>query len=724
VKQYLKIIFAPLIALVLIALLAISVQAQPFASIHAQGIVSSSPNAHITVTVSLAQDKELVTPTLAFINLPTLPARLNLIDSAFTIQTQNIPTAWPMTIKIHYVSVSVDEKQLTIVYYDPSAEKWLSVPTVIDLANHTATANADQTGTYALVLLLPAVQLPPRAIIVDDRDTSRFGRSGNSLGWHSVYTTTPDRYYLNYMYWTSNTYSSLDNYGIWTPTLSSGWYQVYAFIDWDNATTQKARYQIIHNGQTTIYTVNQNSYIAQWVSLGTYNFGSAANSNYVRLDDVTGETSLSKRVGLDAIGFVPNKVYLPIVLNNYQTLPPPPAPKYWSGMHMGNRNNEDWASNMLAPFDPALGGTWPKIAVALTRQVFNITRDTTTCRINGMSVKNPYLYDFLRRATQQGGTRVIFRVFPSPGNFEESILPNWNIDDPFASGIKGRTLIVDQYATPSGKSQCGNTSRFRSVSDIGDEIIAIQRYILWVAPFGYQWQAYGFEPANETNTEWYDYSTQPGRHQRQSWKNMDQYFANLYDYVQANRGFLPVSVFTPPMAQNAYAEMRNVTTDHYPCDPFGDGSFSGYEVMTRTFNSLNPKNDGYSWHNYWANGKEDWADCPNGQHVSMWFPSAMNQMIQNGSRPAIITESDLDSIGHGMGNTLDKESQPWAAAVSIRDFIWNEPRAARVAVWLLNDNNDPTNPANAEHQWHQAYTSTVGFREWFIDWWYSLSEIP
>lgn len=99
-------------------------------------------------------------------------------------------------------------------------------------------------------------------------------------------------------------------------------------------------------------------------------------------------------------------------------------------------------------------------------------------------------------------------------------------------------------------------------------------------------------------------------------------------------------------------------------------------------------------------------------------------MIQNGSRPAVITESDLDSIGHGMGNTLDKEARPWDAAVSIRDFIWNEPRAARVAVWLLNDNNDPNNPVNAEHQWHQAYTSTLGFRAWFINWWYNLSEIP
>jgi len=71
------------------------------------------------------------------------------------------------------------------------------------------------------------------------------------------------------------------------------------------------------------------------VSLGIYDFGSATGSNYVRLNDVTGETYLSKRVGFDAVAFVPNKVFLPLVLNNY------PPIKSKTGMHLGRRN-DDW----------------------------------------------------------------------------------------------------------------------------------------------------------------------------------------------------------------------------------------------------------------------------------------------------------------------------------------------------------------------------------------------
>jgi hypothetical protein len=67
-----------------------------------------------------------------------------------------------------------------------------------------------------------------------------------------------------------------------------------------------------------VYTVNQNSYYAEWVSLGAHDFGSVPASNYVRLEDVTGEIYLSRRVGFDAIGFVPPfKIYLPLVLKNW-----------------------------------------------------------------------------------------------------------------------------------------------------------------------------------------------------------------------------------------------------------------------------------------------------------------------------------------------------------------------------------------------------------------------
>jgi len=222
-------------------------------------------------------------------------------------------------------------------------------------------------------------------------------------------------------------------------------------------------------------------------------------------------------------------------------------------MHLGNRTSGDWNSDMLAPLDRAQGGIWPKVAVALSNQVFNFNRDAN-CRIIGVSVKNWTLFNYLRRAAQEGGTRVIFRIYPSPGNFEESIDPNWV--DP-RTRPAGRTLITQPGVRPGGWSQCGNEWRFRPVDDIGDEMLAIQRFILWHAPPGYHWQAFGFEPANEPNVEWYSrphpegQMPQPSYLEAASWQAMDQYFANLYDYVQAHRGYLPNSSQNSPSNEEA-----------------------------------------------------------------------------------------------------------------------------------------------------------------------------
>lgn len=103
----------------------------------------------------------------------------------------------------------------------------------------------------------------------------------------------------------------------------------------------------------------------------------------------------------------------------------------------------------------------------------------------------------------------------------------------------------------------------------------------------------------------------------------------------------------------------------------------------------------------------------------MWFPDTMESNIQNDVRPAVITEADLASPGQGMGNPLtDKDGQSDDAAISIRDFLRHEQMADSIAVWLLNDDT-----GKAEHMWHQAYTPTIGFRDWFTKWWYG-DEIP
>jgi hypothetical protein len=198
---------------------------------------------------------------------------------------------------------------------------------------------------------------------------------------------------------------------------------------------------------------------------------------------------------------------------------------------------------------------------------------------------------------------------------------------------------------------------------------------------------------------------------------MDQYFANLYDYVHDNAGLLPIRVLTPPMAQSAHAETNNVNSDDAGCPEF---SFSGYGQMSLTFNSTDPKNDGYSWHNYWIAGREAWADCPDGQHVSMWFPDTMARNIQSDARPAIITEADLASPQQEMGNPLtDKDYDPTRTATSIRDFLFHETLAECTAAWLINDDTG----SDTDHTWHQAYTSTTGYRTWFTEWWEN-SETP
>jgi hypothetical protein len=293
------------------------VQAQAPSLAVPHNITMMASHEPITVTVSVKDSHESVTPTVMASNSFTMPAHLKLIGSVFALETSDTANTQRIIIKVRYTPPEqIDEKRLILAYYDTLAEKWLPLDTTIEAVNHVATAEVmAQDAVYALVVSPAAATMPSNAVMVDDSDTTHFVRYGALAGWHDV-TGPTNHYYLGHMYWTSNTFSVLDNYALWTPALSPGPYQVYAFIDWDNATTQNARYQIVHNGQTTIYPVNQNIHYAEWVSLGIYDFGSEAGSNYVQLEDVTGETYSSKRVGFDAIAFVPNKVYLPLVLKS------------------------------------------------------------------------------------------------------------------------------------------------------------------------------------------------------------------------------------------------------------------------------------------------------------------------------------------------------------------------------------------------------------------------
>ncbi|MCS7088812.1 MAG: hypothetical protein NZL91_08970 [Thermoflexales bacterium] len=151
--------------------------------------------------------------------------------------------------------------------------------------------------------------LPPHAIVVDDTD-SHFVRFGPPQYWWTS-TGTSFSYYGGSMVWTWNEAVTLTNFARWHLPLSAMLpltYEVFAFIPRYNATTRSARYHIVRGSAaapiTTTRVVSQNRYYAEWVSLGQHYF-QPGELNFVQLDDVTGEQAGTRRVGFDALAFVP-----------------------------------------------------------------------------------------------------------------------------------------------------------------------------------------------------------------------------------------------------------------------------------------------------------------------------------------------------------------------------------------------------------------------------------
>lgn len=140
----------------------------------------------------------------------------------------------------------------------------------------------------------------PGTIIVDDKD-SGFVTGGSSSGWRVASVG-----YSGRMLWTYNNDRIRPNYNWarWYPRLRAGWYQVFVYIPSHNANSTRARYWISHADGFTLKIVNQSAYSNQWVSLGTYRFR-GTRDDYVSLADVTFEPYLSRRIGFDAVQWVP-----------------------------------------------------------------------------------------------------------------------------------------------------------------------------------------------------------------------------------------------------------------------------------------------------------------------------------------------------------------------------------------------------------------------------------
>jgi PA14 domain-containing protein/peptidase M23-like protein len=117
--------------------------------------------------------------------------------------------------------------------------------------------------------------------VCDDGDAC-FALNGPSAYWHRA--TSCSGTALGYggdMYWTYVNSTAVSNYVRCTPALGgSGTYAVSVFIPRCDATSQTARYKIVHNGVTEYKTVNQNVYCDAWVPLGTFATGHNAPNEY------------------------------------------------------------------------------------------------------------------------------------------------------------------------------------------------------------------------------------------------------------------------------------------------------------------------------------------------------------------------------------------------------------------------------------------------------------
>lgn len=123
--------------------------------------------------------------------------------------------------------------------------------------------------------------------------------------------------YGNDMWWTYDNDNVVDYWARWTPTIpQQGIYEVWVHVPNINATTWQAQYTISHyDGQSTAI-VDQYGLSNQWVSIGVHRFH-AGTSDSVHVTDATGEVSVLRQVGVDAVKFVRRApTYLPDVRVN------------------------------------------------------------------------------------------------------------------------------------------------------------------------------------------------------------------------------------------------------------------------------------------------------------------------------------------------------------------------------------------------------------------------
>lgn len=384
------------------------------------------------------------------------------------------------------------------------------------------------------------------------------------------------------------------------------------------------------------------------------------------------------------------------------------------------------------------GGRWPAAVMVLSNQVYDVQRyqegetdpdgNNLKCTVKNVVVSEGrrFIFNYLREAALRG-TKVLIRIFPSPGNFNEATQSGW------PDSVPSRILLTDPIATPANGEAtfCGGAhSTFRSIDDIAREMKLI--YDLNInSPNNIPPANFAFIPANEPNIEWYSENTQPSIATADPWIDMNLFFSNLYRHIrQAYPAATQLRVLTPTMAQGRFAESQNIEN----CDFFDvdspSGNQSGYEFMSDTYTGLS---DGFAWHNYWAEGGENWGSeetpCSDGSdHIFQYFPlpwrDEIRARVRDGTKDAFIVEADLLSPCQSSMNTLkDKNDDAGRTVRSIQTFVAQEQGSEYVLIWLLNESPYSVTPdcrslpGRHEIRWHQAYAEGGSEAPWFRLWW-------
>lgn len=143
---------------------------------------------------------------------------------------------------------------------------------------------------------------PPTAEVIVNPGMPGWTQGGDPTAWQ----TAPNGQGGTAL-WTYNNAFLIDtfNWGRWYPQLPQARnYQVFAFIPAGLATTNSARYTIVHDGRTEEVAQSQALASNQWLLLGTFYFSGKGGEN-VGLSDVTYEPFHSTTVVWDAVKFVP-----------------------------------------------------------------------------------------------------------------------------------------------------------------------------------------------------------------------------------------------------------------------------------------------------------------------------------------------------------------------------------------------------------------------------------